>query len=82
VFRAGKGYVVLTLDEVTLRMLEVSDAAEWLAGEDDEQLKWLQMPAAPWERTERGTMVRCVRASSKPLLWPVSYEGGTTRAGA
>ena len=37
---------VLTRDGVTLRMLEVHDATAWLAGEDDEQLRWFQMPAA------------------------------------
>lgn len=37
---------VLVRDHVTLHTLEVSDAAAWLAGEDDEQLKWFQMPPA------------------------------------
>lgn len=37
---------VLMRDHVILRILEVADAPAWLAGEDDEQLKWFQMPAA------------------------------------
>ena len=38
---------------VRLRVLELSDAAAWLAGEDEEQLKWFQMPAASLQDVER-----------------------------
>ena len=32
--------------EVTLRVLDFADAEMWLAGEDEEQLRWFEMPAA------------------------------------
>ena len=38
------------VSDVTLRVLEVADAAAWLAGEDDEQLRWFEMPAATLTR--------------------------------
>ena len=36
-----------------LQVLELSDATAWLAGEDEEQLKWFQMPAASLQDVER-----------------------------
>jgi RimJ/RimL family protein N-acetyltransferase len=38
---------------VNLRELELSDAPAWLAGEDEEQLRWFQMPAASLRDVER-----------------------------
>jgi RimJ/RimL family protein N-acetyltransferase len=38
---------------VKLRPLDVSDAREWLEGEDEEQLRWFEMPAASLQDVER-----------------------------
>ena len=38
---------------MNLRELELSDAPAWLAGEDEEQLRWFQMPAASLQDVER-----------------------------
>ena len=38
---------------MNLRALELSDAPAWLAGEDAEQLRWFQMPAASLTDVER-----------------------------
>ena len=38
---------------VNLRALQLSDAPAWLAGEDAEQLRWFQMPAARLADVER-----------------------------
>jgi RimJ/RimL family protein N-acetyltransferase len=34
----------LTDSEIQLRPIEIDDAAEWLAGEDDEQIRWFEAP--------------------------------------
>ncbi|HTN78142.1 MAG TPA: GNAT family N-acetyltransferase [Acidimicrobiales bacterium] len=44
---------VLTDGRVLLRMLSLADAPAWLAGEDEEQLRWFQMPAATLADVER-----------------------------
>ncbi len=68
---------------MTLRALEVSDAAAWIAGEDDEQLRWFEMPAA--------TIDDGVRAIERwqsgwhdagPIRqWGIWVDGGTVLAG-
>jgi RimJ/RimL family protein N-acetyltransferase len=49
-------------DAVVLRVLDITDAAAWQAGEDEEQRRWFQFPApAPLDRVEAA--IRSWRAS-------------------
>ena len=73
----------LTAGDVMLRALEVSDAAAWLAGEDDEQLRWFEMPAATLDDVTRA--IERWQASwqeAGPVQqWGIWVDGGGALAG-
>jgi RimJ/RimL family protein N-acetyltransferase len=50
---------VLTDGELLLRPLDATDAAEWLAGEDDEQRRWFEEPRASQIADVEAFILRC-----------------------
>lgn len=73
----------LNRDDVTLRALEVADAEAWLAGEDTEQLRWFEMPAA-----SRADVVRAIERwradwhdGGSMRQWGIWIDGGAVLVG-
>ncbi|HEY5439576.1 MAG TPA: GNAT family N-acetyltransferase [Acidimicrobiales bacterium] len=57
---------VLTEGDLELRPLELVDAAQWLAGEDDEQIRWFEA-AGPAELSDVEAFIRRCRESWKTM---------------
>lgn len=70
-------------DDVTLRVLELSDAAAWLEGEDEEQLRWFELRAATLDDVHHAMeRWRASWAQGGPVRhWGIWAVGGALLAG-